>query len=119
MALVSGLTVPRAWQPKQDFEGARDWVAENASPADAVVTVDITDYVYGDYLQAGWLEIADAGELAMVETMHSRTFVVYIFPTRIEAVMPAIWKRLDSGYRTAAEFPGTLGGGAVYVAVKE
>jgi hypothetical protein len=36
---------------------------------------------------------------------------------RLEKIQPALWGHLTHTYRTAATFPGTVGGGALYVMV--
>ncbi|HJX86909.1 MAG TPA: hypothetical protein VJ277_05035, partial [Gemmatimonadales bacterium] len=55
--------------------------------------------------------------LTAIERTHRRTWLLYTFPVRLEVVQPGIWKRLSDRYRRAAEFPGTLGGGAIVVMV--
>jgi len=117
VVLVAGsaLTVPRAWGPKQDFEGAARFIDGNAATGDAVVTVDVTEFPYRDYLTRDWHSIASAEELRDIEVRHPRTWVLYTFPTRLSAVYPDVWQRLQRDYRVAARFRGTVGGGAIVV----
>jgi 4-amino-4-deoxy-L-arabinose transferase-like glycosyltransferase len=115
---LSLTTLPRAWRPKQDFEGARTWLALTATPEDAVVVVDMTRLPYEEYLRAGWPAVTSEAGLAAVEAAHRRTFIAYVFPARLSTVQPALWSRLQREYRVAREFPGTVGGGTIVVMVK-
>ncbi len=115
--LASALTLPRAWRPKQDFEGARDFVQRSQGAADAVVTVDLTTYPYARWLGLGWAGVESLADLTAVERTHRRTWLVYTFPIRLKAVQPGIWQRLAVAYDTAAVYPGTIGGGDIVVMV--
>ena len=141
VAAGSAFTVPTAYHPKQDYHGAREFIRRVSAPADAVVTVDMSEYIYRRYLEPalssrgapprggcagaqnhscagpGWLAVADARQLSDIEARHPRTWLVYTFPTRLSAVYPDIWSRIESGYTTAATFPGTVGGGTIVVKV--
>ena len=116
-ALAGAVLLPRAWRPKQDFEAAARMVERSRGPDDAVVTVDLTVMPYRSWLGKDWEVVTDAGGLTAIERTHRRTWLLYTFPVRLEVVQPGIWKRLSDRYRRAAEFPGTLGGGAIVVMV--
>ncbi|MEP6572341.1 MAG: glycosyltransferase family 39 protein [Gemmatimonadota bacterium] len=114
---ASAYTVPAAWHPKQDYEGAARFIEQRRAAADAVVTVDLTDYPYAAYLGKQWTSVNNDDSLARVEQTHPRTWVLYTFPLRLAAVQPELWARLRSRYDTAAVFPGTVGDGAIMVMV--
>jgi mannosyltransferase len=118
VALASATTVPTAWHPKQDFIGAREFIEKERAPGDAVVTVDMTNFPFDNYLGADWLSVQSEDELAQIERGHRRTWLLYIFPTRLSAVHPEIWARIQRGYTTVKQYPGTVGGGAVVVMVR-
>lgn len=118
-AVASVTTVPRAWKPKQDFEGARQFVESNRRPGDAVVMVDLARFPFEQYLRTGWTFAADERALTEIETHHRRTWVVYTFPARLTATRPALWEHLQRSYTRAARFGGTVGSGAVIVMVSE
>ena len=117
VAAASALTVPRAWQPKQDYAGAAGFVEARRAPDDAIVTVDLTRYPYARYFGKSWDEVDNLAALEAAEGQHARTWVLYTFPIRLAAVQPEIWSRLESRYDTAAVFPGSVGGGAIVVLV--
>ncbi len=116
---ASSYTLPRAYGPKQDFAGARAYVQRYRGPEDAVVTLDLADFPYRSYLREDWLSAGSERELERIEQNHARTWVLYTFPMRLAAVRPDLWERLEEAYATAAEFPGTVGGGTVVVKVYE
>ena len=118
-AMASLTTVPRAWQPKQDFVGARDFVESRRAAGDAVVMLDLTRFPYERYMQTGWSTAADEPSLAAIEAQHARTWVVYTFPARLSATQPELWEYVRLNYTRAARFGGTVGGGAVIVMVRE
>ena len=53
------------------------------------------------------------------EAESAKTWLVYVFPTRLTAVHPDIWQHLESHYEPAAAFPGTVRNGEVVVMVRE
>jgi hypothetical protein len=118
-AVASLTTVPRAWTPKQDFVGARDYIESHRAPGDAVVMLDLTRFPYERYLRTDWQFVPDQETLAQIEATHARTWVVYTFPARLSATQPALWEHVQRSYNRAARFGGTLGGGAVIVMVRE
>jgi hypothetical protein len=118
-ALASGFTVPRAWGPKQDYEGASAFVDARHGPDDAVVTLDMTNYAYARYFAKSWPAVDDVDSLNRIERAHPRTWVLYTFPIRVAAIEPAVWSRLTSAYDTAAVFPGSVAGGAIVVLVSK
>ncbi|HWG32838.1 MAG TPA: glycosyltransferase family 39 protein [Gemmatimonadaceae bacterium] len=117
VAAASLMTVPRAWLPKQDFGAAMSFVDSHRGPADVVAVSDMSSYVYGRYYHLPWTTVTSASDLAQVETRGTRTWMVLTFPVRIETGEPSLWARLSDSYRTVARFPGTVGGGDLYVMV--
>jgi len=115
----SAYTVPGAYYPKQDYDGARKFVEQQRGPEDAVVTVDMSRVAYQNYFAPQYAGISSEQELEQLEAKHPRTWILYTFPTRLKVVQPGIWDRLQRRYATAAEFPGTVGGGAVVVKVSK
>jgi hypothetical protein len=116
---VSASTVPTAWNPKQDFGGARAYIERERGPDDAVVTVDMTEIPYRDYMRLDWPAVSHIGELEAIERMHPRTWIVYTFPDRLAGVHEDIWGRLSHDYTPVSQFPGTVEGGAVVIRMRE
>jgi hypothetical protein len=114
-AAGSALTVPRAYHPKQDYDGAARFVEARATADDAIGTTDLTNYPYRYYYRRSWPALTGAAALDSLERGHARTFVLTTFSIRLAAVHPDLWDRLSRGYDTAAVFPGTVGGGEIVV----
>jgi hypothetical protein len=117
LVLGSAVTLARAWQPKQDYLGAAQFVRDAQGSNDAVVVVDLTEYPYRTYLQEPWSAVEDVTTLMEIERQHARTWVLYTFPIRLAVAHPDIWSRLQETYEMKAVFPGTVGGGAIVVMV--
>lgn len=120
VAVGSLLTVGSVWGPKQDYEGAEAFVDESATPEDAVVVVDMTELPYDLWRQRDdWHVVRTAEELAQVEQAAARTWLLYSFPTSLQALKPDVWERIESEYREAGRFEGTVRGGDIHVMVRE
>jgi hypothetical protein len=117
VALLSLITVPRAWLPKQQFRAAMEYVEEQRKPGDGVVALDVASWVY---LLRGWAP--DWGfttrltMLADAERSANRTWVVYTLPARLKAVAPELFDHVSTPrYRVVRTFPATVGGGEIQV----
>ena len=114
--VASALTVPRCYAlPKQDFTSARDFAERQQGSGDVIVTVGLADHAYSQYYAPAWPVAHDPEELAALRRQHTRTFLVYTLPTELQAFHPALWRAVQAGFEVIKIFPGTLGGGAVYV----
>jgi 4-amino-4-deoxy-L-arabinose transferase-like glycosyltransferase len=117
IGLLSLTTVPRAWQPKQQFRAARDFVEQERLPGDQVVALDIASHVY---LLRGWAPTwgftTRLTTLRESERSAKRTWVVYTLPTRLRAVAPETFEYISPPrYRLVRTFPATIGGGEIQV----
>lgn len=116
VALLSLLTVPRAWQPKQQFRAAFDFVESERQPGDDVAALDVAGYMY--FLR-GWGPWRIANSLSRIEQIERgarRTWIVYTLPARVQALMPDVFEHVSSPrYQSIRVFPATIGGGELYV----
>ncbi len=101
--------------PKQDFLGAKAYVEQNRRPGDVVVAVGLAAKAYGDYYAPEWRRAQSPAELDELGRTHSRLWLVYTLPVQIQGFLPELWERIQRDFRVVAVFPGTLGGGEVYV----
>lgn len=116
LILASVLTLPRLYAlPKQDFTGARNWVERSRAPDDAVVAVGLAGVAYGRYFAPQWSVAQSRDELDAIRYGRSRVWLVYTLPIQIKAYRPEIWRTIEREFQIVEVFPGTLGGGAVYV----
>lgn len=112
---VSAISVPLAYAPKQDYEGALQFVEEKKQPGDVVVTFGLTALPYESYYKVGWKEVKALEDLKMVRSLAKRTWLVYTMPTLVESASPEIMKSIRSDFSLVKEFPGTLNGGSIFV----
>lgn len=117
VALLSLGTVPRAWQPKQQFRAALAWVDSRRAPGDVAVALDLVWHVYllRDWA-ADWELVREPARLAEVEGRSARTWIVYTLPTRLRALHPSLWAAIaPPRYEEVRVFPATVGGGEIHV----
>jgi hypothetical protein len=117
VALLSLATVPRAWQPKQQFRAAREFVEQQRQPNDEVVALEVA---YHFYLMRGqaptWRFISSLTMLREAERSARRTWVVYTLPARLRAVRPEVFEHITSSqYQVVRVFPATVGGAEIHV----
>lgn len=101
--------------PKQDFLGAKAYVEQHRRPGDAVVAVGLAAKAYGDYYAPEWRSAQTPAELDALARAHARLWLVYTLPVQLQGFLPELWEAIQRDFRVVAVFPGTLGGGELYV----
>jgi mannosyltransferase len=116
MILVSAATVPRNYAlPKQNFTAARDFVESQRGPGDEVVAVGLAEVDFGRYYAPQWAVARTREELAAVGNANRQVWVVYTLPVQLSSVRPDVWEEVQTQFSVVKVFPGTLGGGEVFV----
>lgn len=115
MVLVALLSMPRAYGPKQDYEGALAFIEAERLAGDAVVTVGTASYPYESFYATDWTPVDTLEALTDVHAGSTRTWVVYTMPMHTEAAYPDIFEHLAREYDEVERFRGTLNGGDVVV----
>jgi hypothetical protein len=105
--------------PKQNFSEAKSYVEEHISDGDGIVAVSLAGIVYGSYLEPYWPVAKTGPELAAIEQLNERVWLVYTIPIEVKAFRPDIWKMIENDYEVVKIFPGTLNGGEVFVCQKK
>jgi len=117
VALLSLATVPRAWQPKQQFRAAYEFIEAERRPGDEVVAIDVAFFVYE--LRGwgpGWRRLTDLAMLSETERSAGRTWVVYTLPSRVRALTPEVFQHLEAPrYRVVRVYPASVGGGEIHI----
>jgi hypothetical protein len=112
IVVASASTVPRCYAlPKQDYTSARAF-AERFGP---VVTVGLAGHAYGKYYAPEWFVAQSAEELNRFRAAHPGGPLVYTLPIELEAFHPDLWRVVRRDFEIVRTFPGTLGGGEVFV----
>lgn len=119
VCLLSATMLPIVWQPKQDYQGALEYVEAARESGDVVVTIDMTTMPYRELFSAGWDEVGSLEDLLAVEAASPRVWLVYSTATRLRAEYPQVWERLQAEYSESKIFWGTVGGGEIVVLVRE
>ncbi len=115
MVAVSASSVPSAFGPKQDYEGALQFVEKAKVQGDAVVTVGLAIYPYREFYDVEWRAVETVEELEEVSSNANRTWVVSTLEPVLESVSPEILDSLRRDFVVVEGFPGTLRGGTVFV----
>ena len=114
--VASAATVPRCYAlPKQDFTGARDFAVRIQAADEPIATTGLAAHAYGKYYAREWKIIRTAGEMAAFEQQNPRALLVYTLPIELKAFHPELWRKISASFEPIKIFPGTLGGGEVYV----
>lgn len=115
MVLVSAVSVPFAFAPKQDYEGAMAFVQSQRRPGDAVLTAGLITYPYENLYKPGWQAVKSLDELNAIRASAKRTIVLYTLEPVLLSMEPEIAASVKRDFRLIKRFPGTLENGAVYV----
>ncbi len=117
LCLASAATLPRVFGPKQDFEGAAEYVLAHA-PVGAVATLEMANLPLLEYLRQPWTQVNTLQALMDFERGKAETWVILTMPTHLAAVQPQTWARLCSEYREEKVFYGSERGGEIVVKVR-
>ncbi|MGH7766310.1 MAG: glycosyltransferase family 39 protein [Candidatus Binatia bacterium] len=113
----SGISLARAYQPKQDYGAALEFVQNERRPGDAVLTVGLTVFPYERFYKADWGKVTTVEELNRARSRGTRTWLVYTMPVVLQAAYPEIKAAIDAEFETVKKFSGTLNGGEIVVAL--
>jgi uncharacterized membrane protein len=115
MVLVSALSVPFVYGPKQDYQAALAYVQANRQPGDAVAVVGLAEFTFKSFYSTDWQVIESVDQLDRLRAGATRTWLVYTFPPEVEAVYPDVMARITREFTLQQKFPGTLRNGTIYI----
>ncbi|MEZ4218140.1 MAG: glycosyltransferase family 39 protein [Myxococcota bacterium] len=119
VALSAATLVQNYRFPKQDYAGARDFVAAERAPGDAVVAAGLAAYSYASLYAPDLREIDDAATLEALRSERAagggRVWVIYSFPLHLRSTAPELYAALERDFEPIRTFRGTLGDGDVHV----
>jgi len=121
IALAGTALVPAAWQPKQDFAAAAQFIQDNRAPGDGVACLTQTIFSMKTVLGVDCDAVNSLAELIQIEALHERTWLIYTLPSSMENFAPKVLRRIQqpAAYVKVKEFPGTLNGGDIIVLLKQ
>jgi uncharacterized membrane protein len=101
--------------PKQDYLGAMKFLDENQRPGEQVLTAGVTTTPFQRYYGRQWAFVVTRSQLdAALQSGHP-TWIIYSMPGSIRTSQPEVWEMIQSSFTLVRAFPGTLGGGTIYV----
>src|SRR5271165_2167325 len=101
--------------PKQDYLGAMKFVDEQQQPGEQVVTVGVVTTPYQRYYGREWTLVQTRSELDSALLSDHGTWLIYSMPNSIRTSEPQLWGVIQNKFTVVRSFPGTLGGGAIYI----
>jgi uncharacterized membrane protein len=102
--------------PKQDFEGAMQFIDAEIKDGDTVVTAGATTYPYRQYYAKPWESVESVEQLREICRRGKPVWLVYTFPRYLEAAAPPVMEMIRKEFNVVKVFHGTLGNGDVFVA---
>jgi hypothetical protein len=118
MVAVSAFSLPRAFGPKQDYEGAKAFVESARKPGDTVVMAGLIAYPYENLYKTPWQKVTSVEQLNAVRSA-GRVFLLYTLEPVLLATDPEIAAAVKRDFHLARKFPGTLEHGTVYVYISD
>jgi 4-amino-4-deoxy-L-arabinose transferase-like glycosyltransferase len=115
LVLVAATSIPTAYLPKQDFQGALEFVEANQGPGDQVVTAGLAAFTFQHFYEKDWAEVTTLAELNGVRSKAERTWLVYSFPTVLRSTAPEVMDSILQDFEVVQVFGSTVGDGAIYV----
>jgi hypothetical protein len=101
--------------PKQDYAAAMKFVERQRQPDEPIVTVGVVSTPYQRYYSRPWPLLETRAQLDAVLEQSRNTWLIYAMPISIRASQPEMWEAIQKNFTITRTFPGTLGGGEIYV----
>jgi mannosyltransferase len=101
--------------PKQDFEGAVQFVDSVKKDGEIVVTAGASTYPMQQYYAKSWESAESVEKLQELCRQGRVVWLVYTFPRYLEAAVPGITVEIRKKFTVVKVFPGTLGDGDLVV----
>lgn len=120
LIVVSAVSLVRNYRyPKQDYGGALRFVETRVQTGEPVVTAGGIGYVYREYYGRHWAQVDSAPQLETIRGQGRRVWVLYMFPMYLERGSPELMAAIRRTCSAQQVFPGTVGGGEIFVCVAE
>ncbi len=112
--LVSAAGMQRAFGPKQDFEGAYQFINASVQPGEKIVTVSLAGYVYHQFYKTDWTAVE--AEAHLKQLMQGKgTWLVFTLEPVFRSEQPRLYKFVKENFDVVRTFHGSLQNGDVVV----
>lgn len=108
--------LPRAYAlPKQDFEGARDFLERVRRPGEVVATTGVATLPYQRYYATDYVAVESVAELEELRRRSASVYVVSTLPEFLRSRRPELAAALATRSREVARFRGSVGDGDIVI----
>jgi hypothetical protein len=102
--------------PKQDYEQAVAFIERTKGEADVPIVVgEPAATPVQKYLGRPWPQVFDGSEFRRLRETGAPIWVIYTFPSYIEAGQPDLWSMLQNECAEVGTFEGTVASGTIRV----
>jgi mannosyltransferase len=115
LIVLSAVSLPRAYFPKQDFVAALNFIEAQKEPGDTIAMVGLVAFAYRNLYMRDWQEVKTLEELDSIRSRSKHMWLLYTFPTHVRAVYPDIMRAINKDFEIVKQFPGTIGDGSIFV----
>lgn len=116
LAAGSIASLPRLYSmPKQDYEGALEYVERCKDSEDTVAVAGLASVAYTQYYSSNWLPVDSQEALQELIGQNGHLWFVYSLPVHFESYHPDLLRVVEDNMDRVSDFPGTLSGGDVLV----
>lgn len=114
-ALGSALMLPKAWQLKQDFNAAAEFINTHREANDAVICGRNVFTPLHRYLGMDCLTTPEPDLFNRLESEHSRIWFIYTIPDLIVRDSSFVWQKVQNDYTEVERIQGTVAGGDIVI----
>ena len=121
VSLVGAATLPKAWQPKQDWPAVAAFLIEHRQPGDVIGCVGGSANVpLMGYLGLPCQRLARTRQLEALEGQSARVWLVYAMPAFTARWFPGIWRKVHEpgAYELVRTFGSTIRGGEIGIMLR-
>ncbi|MCI0591203.1 MAG: glycosyltransferase family 39 protein [Gammaproteobacteria bacterium] len=115
LILVSGMSLPSAYGPKQDYGAALAFVKARQKPDDAIVTAGLAAFPYKRFYKVDWKAVETLEALNTIRSSAKRTWLLYTLAPVLQSVYPEIMRSIQRDFKVVKRFNGTLRGGTIFI----
>jgi uncharacterized membrane protein len=115
LIIVSALSIPGAYGPKQNYEAAIEYIHSHAVPDDSIATVSVAAFPLITFYKQPWIELDSVASLEQLRSSDGATWIIFTFPEVLVSVQPEIAKIITTDFQEIINFPGTVASGTIYI----
>jgi mannosyltransferase len=101
--------------PKQDFQGAMQFVDAQRQPGEPVMLTGLAIFPYREYYGRDWTAVETRAQLEAARVPGKAAWMIYWSRTYVQARQPEVWNALGTEFSIVRQFRGTLGDGIIFV----